>query len=278
MTYNQLKEDVICLGFERDIEDEDGLLLAANRALQLIYTERPRETRTRLSCHGLGEQLIHSELSHMCGETIKVPLCGKAYSFRVSGRGEYTLTDGSGTHTQEFECECETVKGYIIGSGELVFEGDYFFTVYDLCCYDRRFGDDIALIPEREAYRTIKISEHINDFRAFASLPEDRNGNRIEGASLRGESVILPRDFTGELVLSYFRTPKRITSESADEPIDISEEMSCLLPLLTASFLWLDDDSNKAQYYMALYREALSGILRYSKVQIDTKYCTNGWA
>ncbi len=278
MTYNQLKEDVSALGFESDIENEEQLLQAANRALRLIYTERPREARVRLSCSRADEQLLHSKLCHMGGERISVKLCGKAFSFRVSGRGEYTLSDKSGSRTSEFDCECQTVKGYITGEGELVFEGEFSYTVYDLCCYGERFGEDVSLIPEHEAYRVIKIGERVKDFRAFAALPEDTHGRKIEGAVLRGESLLLPRDFCGELVLTYFRTPRKITSEDTDTPIDVSEEMATLLPLLTASFLWLDDDADKAQYYMALYREALSGILRYSKVQIDTGYTTNGWA
>lgn len=278
MTYNQLKEDVTALGFESDIENEEQLLLATNRALRLIYTERPREARARLSCLSLGEHLLHAELYHMGGESISVRLSGKAYSFRVSGRGEYTLQDKNGSYTTEFDSECQTMKGYITGEGQLTFEGEFAYSVYDLCCYDERFGENISLIPERDAHRVIKIDEHIKDFRAFAALPEDGSGRKIEGAVLRGESILLPRDFSGEILLTYFRTPRKITAEDGSIPIDISEEMATLLPLLTASFLWLDDDSEKAQYYMALYREALSGILRYSKAQIDTGYSTNGWA
>lgn len=278
MTYNQLKEDVAALGFEAAIENESQLLIAANRALRIIYTERPRECQIRLSCQELGEHLIHRQMHHMGKEKISVSLTGEAYSFRVSGRGEYTVTDTTGSRSFEFDGESSLMKGYIKGEATLVFEGDYSYTVYDLCCYDRRFGDGMDSIPERQEYRTFKLGDTVKGFRAFASLPTDNDGKRIEGSILRGESLLVPRDFCGEINLSYYRTPDPITEEDADLPIDISEETVTLLPLLTASFLWLDDDEGKAQYYMALYREALSGILRYSKSQIDTQYTTNGWA
>ena len=36
--------------------------------------------------------------------------------------------------------------------------------------------------------------------------------------------------------------------------IDLDEELSTLLPLLVASYIWLDDDADRAEYYMTLYR------------------------
>jgi hypothetical protein len=51
-----------------------------------------------------------------------------------------------------------------------------------------------------------------------------------------------------------------------------------MLPLLTAAFMWLDDDAGKAQYYMSLYRDLVANTKRYSSNKIDTVYRVNGWA
>ena len=41
MTYNDLCNDVISLGFENELESPERMLNAARRALAIIYTERP---------------------------------------------------------------------------------------------------------------------------------------------------------------------------------------------------------------------------------------------
>jgi hypothetical protein len=42
--------------------------------------------------------------------------------------------------------------------------------------------------------------------------------------------------------------------------------------------MWLDDDVQKAQYYMSLYRDLVANVKRYSTNKIDAKYSVNGWA
>ena len=51
-----------------------------------------------------------------------------------------------------------------------------------------------------------------------------------------------------------------------------------MLPLLTASFMWLDDDAAKAQYYMSLYRDMVTNVKRFQTSKIDAEYRVNGWA
>lgn len=68
--------------------------------------------------------------------------------------------------------------------------------------------------------------------------------------------------------------PKKIDENTAeDEELDIKEELVPLLQLLTAYFVWLDDDERKAVMYYNLYQEQLSLYLnRRSCVEVIGGY------
>lgn len=278
MTYNQLKNDVAALGFERTVEDEEAFVLAANRALELLFTDRPRERTVTLPCKPQNGRLIAEVIHHRMGEDITVELYGRAYSLRVSGKGSYSITDSSGTRSYSFSTEMETVRGFLSQDASICFSGEYDYSVYGLMCYYTTAGGEISDIPVYSEYREIDASGGYKDFRAFAALPTGEGGQIIHEAILRDGKLLLPRDYVGRISITYYRSPRSITSELGEAQIDVTEECAPLLPLLTASFLWLDDDSDKAQYYMALYRQALSQTMRYSTRAINKKYETNGWA
>ena len=63
-----------------------------------------------------------------------------------------------------------------------------------------------------------------------------------------------------------------------DERIDVPEELAELLPLAVASFVWLDDDPEKAQYYMSLYKDGIGTLRRFHPRELGSSYVTNGWA
>ena len=56
--------------------------------------------------------------------------------------------------------------------------------------------------------------------------------------------------------MRYSRKPVPIEKE--DARVDIAPEAEPLLPLLGGAYLWLDDEPEKAQYYMLLYREGVN--------------------
>jgi hypothetical protein len=100
----------------------------------------------------------------------------------------------------------------------------------------------------------------------------------VDSVRLIDGKIIVPYNYRKDLYLTYYRSPKRLDASSMDAEIDISEECLPMLPLLTASFMWLDDDTAKAQYYMTLYRDMVANVKRYSTNKIDTEYRVNGWA
>ena len=47
--------------------------------------------------------------------------------------------------------------------------------------------------------------------------------------------------------------------------IVFDEEICSLLPLLVAAYIWIDDEPEKAQYYMNLYRERAAELERRTR-------------
>ena len=278
MTLNELKNDVACLGFESYVEDEECFLASANRALSLIYTDRPMSKTAIIPLRGPKANLTREFIEHASGEEIVIPFSGKSISFRTSGKGMCKITDESGANIVPLSMDNQLTKRFLKGSGNIVFYGDYYYTVSNLAIFDDSVSAESADIPEYTPFKEVSISEYCNDFRAFIGQPRGKDGNPVSGVSLIDGRIRVPYNLRGEIYLTYYRSPKAIDAENGNARIDISEECAPLLPLLTASFTWLDEDAAKAQYYMSLYRDLAAGIKRYSTSKIDTVYSVNGWA
>ncbi len=275
MTYNQLKKDVFRLGFETVIEDENILLGAANSALDLIYLDRPRVKTSRLYVKPVHFVLCREYL-YIKGNTVTVPLEGDAYSFTAVGRGKYTLQSREKKVSHNISLGDLNHSGRLDSSGTITFESESGLTIYNLASI-KELAEDLS-IPLYSRLREVDPTNGDGDLRSFCHSPYYADGKEVKEAVLKGEKLFLPAEFQGEIFLDYYRAPTHITADNPEQSIDISEEVSPLLPLLTASYLWLDDDSEKAQYYMALYRQSLATVMRYSIRSLDSKYKTNGWA
>ncbi len=82
----------------------------------------------------------------------------------------------------------------------------------------------------------------------------------------------------GEVTVYYLRRAKELTIDKADEPLDIHPAAESLLPLLVASYLWLDDRGELATHYLKLYHteaeELRRLIYRHGSIELISR---NGW-
>jgi hypothetical protein len=62
--------------------------------------------------------------------------------------------------------------------------------------------------------------------------------------------------------LLYKRTPKVVLSVGDSADLGISDRYGHLLSLLVASYVWLDDEEDKAVYYKSLYDEEAARLER----------------
>lgn len=278
MTIDQLIKDVARLGFESEIEDQDHFIASANRALSIIYMDRPVSKTALVSLSGPRVTQAQEFIEHPSGAVITIPFNGISLSFTSVGRGTCIITDSSGSNTVSLSMKGQLTKQFVSGEGTITLMGDYYYVITNFAVFDDKTSNNTPDIPLYSKYREINPSDWCNDFRSFAGPPCDKNGKPIDSIKLMDGRVCAPYELRGDLYFTYYRSPIPMSLDKYLVPIDISIECEPLLPILTASFLWLDDDPAKAQYYMSLYRDLISNIKRYATNKINADYRVNGWA
>lgn len=275
MTLNELKNEVLSLGFETRIERIGNFYIAAKQALKIIFSERRMIKTAKLYCAAPKVLTRVKKLTYSGkGEQI-IPLPGHSYSFYVSGKGSYTVIDGNESYTESFDADSRRMLGRMKKGGEIRFhEGDY--TVFDLVSYENSYEG--ADIPEAGERRVVRLEGVISGFSAFASMPRGGDGKPINGAVFIGRVLLIPFDYEGEISFEYTCNPRPIDPDAPDTSLDVPAECEHLLPLLCAAYLWLDDDPEKAQYYLMLYKDGMSDLRRFTPCSVNNVYSSNGWA
>ena len=275
MTLKELMDEVAALGFEEEIEANAALFGAAKRALMRIYTERAVYSVIQIIPNAAKPTLYQKKITHAPGELLVFSLGESTYSFRVSGCGSFCVGDKA----YDFNGNSLVFRGFANEGDELTFRGDFLYTVYDLSVYHGVFAASSRDVRLKGEELSFDLSLMTDDFLAFGELPTDGRGRAVRGARFLGSRLYLPEDCEGVVNLSYRRRPKVPTLDSVDEELDLPAECETLLPLLTASYLWLDDDREKAEFYLDAYREQMSILRRYVSPVAGRGYdVMNGWA
>ena len=259
MTLNELRTEVRALGLEPGAHTDPFLISAANRALAMICAEIPILKTLHAPAASYAPSYYLAELHHARGERTSLVLAGRAYSFWASGVGSFTKTSDTKSTAYDFDTPISNFRGFIDGSVEIVFEGDYDFDILGLSVFDRLVSDELEDIPTDFRNRIVP-DELVDDFFAFAELPRDDTGEIIEGSRFEGRCALLPPDYRGLITPTYESLPRVITTSSTK--IEISPSAVHLLPILTAYFLWLDDEPTLAESYLELYRSLLNTVKR----------------
>ena len=136
MTLNDLKDEIAALGFDEGVALDKSLVIAANRALVTLYTERPVAKTVRI-INNESTPLIHiPRITHKGGEDVAVRLLGRAYVFRVSGKGSFTVSDGLASKVYDFDTADGLFRGIVHAEdAKIVFTGNYLYSVFSLTCY-----------------------------------------------------------------------------------------------------------------------------------------------
>lgn len=271
MTLNDIKKEVAHLGFESDSAVDSGLESAVKRALSTIYTEHGPRGIYRIYQNSPKPQNHLPMIVHSGTEDDVISLSDATYAFALCGSGAFEVKDENGVRTQEFNTQNAYVYGRVKGNGEIRFKGEFRYTVYDLCIYDTAFAEgDVP--PRYGRFREYALEEYIPDFLFALSIPTDAVGKRIEGATIRSGILLVPYGYTGEISLEYRKKAPDVSINSPDAELDIPKELAPLVALLAAAYVWLDDDADKAQYYMSLYRDGISAVKLYTNRSVHTDF------
>ncbi len=279
MTLENLKDEVAALAFEEGLTLSRAFIASANRALTTIFTERPVARTVKIYAADEPPTLHVSRIYHACGEAITQRLTGRAYSFRVCGKGSFTLTDGIVKSEKSFDTENGLFRGFLnTDSASISFEGEYAYRIFDLVCYGEIRSGEVEDIPEYTPTVSFDLNEKFGDFLAPLLPPRTKDG-AMAGATLQNGTLTLPRGKYDEIYVTYARLPRKISADEVSREIDISGECAPLLSLLCAAYLWLDEDPEKAQYYMSVYKSEMSFIRRYNgSISADEYQDVTGWA
>ena len=95
---------------------------------------------------------------------------------------------------------------------------------------------------------------------------EEENTLLNQAYGQEGDSVILlPYEKRGVFKVLYEHRPTAIENTGATvddtQELDLDEELCALMPLLVAAYVWIEDEPEKAEYYMNLYRERVQEIV-----------------
>ena len=277
MTYNELKERVAHLGFERTVDEDALLYSAAERALATIFIDRGEKGRASIYVQTPESYRVYGRVRHRSGEAEEIEVVGDAFSFRPYGRGSCLVISQATATRVEFDGTEGVVKGHIPSSAARIrFEGESDYTVVSLAAFAGKFDLSLTGVPLYSERRVIDLLEHIGDIRTLAAPPRLPSGEIAPDVTPQGRRIELPFRFDGELIIDYYRLP-RVISRTEGE-IDLAPDTAHLLPLLTAAYVWLDDDAEKSQYYMALYQSGMAAALRAARLDDVKGYKTNGWA
>ena len=278
MTYKELCDEICALGFETELDDGDRVLCAVRRAVMTVYTEIPMYGRLVFyKSANLPKEKI-PDFCHVSGKEETIPFLARAYSFRTCGTGGYKIREGSSETSFNFSGTCELHRGFLHGAGEIEFFGDYSYTVFDIALYDEIYADTPESIPDGDPITEIDLSVLREDFLMPASELLYTDGGTVKGASIVGSRVRMPSELSGKFVIHYKKAPP-VIERNPDGLIALPDGCTHLCALLAASYVWLDDDSEKAYYYMNLYKDALASVKRTSRHGFDSSYKdVTGWA
>ena len=279
MTLKELKTSVLALGFENRIESDSALVSFANMALKTIFSECAVTKTVKLYLFSQKPTLVIEDVVHEGGGEESFSLCGKAYSIELIGCGSFSIRCGADEFRYSFDTDGKTFKGFIKGNSSVTFYGEHSYYIKRIAVFESTSGPQEYTIPDADGRMSIDISELYGDFLCFCGLPRDSRGRSVQCISMENGKIVLPAGICGEIYLTYRRSPSPISEKLPDAKIDIDEQYSHLLCLLTASFLCLECEPQNAQHYLSLYQNAISDIKRSNTRSIDNLYCdVVGWA
>lgn len=269
MTTKQLYHDVLCMGFDRRYTDTEAdfekiFETSVNRAQETLAALFPLYSTLTLYVQERSP-ILSVDAYHLRPHQRREWTCtgGKSYAFHASGRGTVTVTQNSVTLARHTIDTPLREKRF---AGDFKVEGDV--TISAQTADGTLALHELQVLPEAqgELYRQGKellcpLDALVSGALSLDTPPTDADGRALrEGRDFRVQNgtLYLSERVKGKLNLTVTRAPYRFDL-SCDTP-DVRAEAASLLPLLTASYAWLDDDREKALFYLAMYRESLARV------------------
>ena len=278
MTLEDIKNEVAALGFERELATDAPFVFAVRRALMFAYAERGVHKSARLFQRMPMPEIRIKRTDHDGSGEERFTLPEGVYAFSTAGTGYFTVSDENGTKTVRFDANLAHHTGNVVGDGVITFGGEYSYTVYELCHFKERLSPGVSTLCYGN-FCEYDLEELTGDFLGAADVARDERGKMIPNAVICSGKLRVPYTYVGEIRLKYKCTPPEVSADAPGAELAIDAELVHLIPLLTASFVWLDDDAEKARYYASLYRDGMAALKLYNQRCVCADYTdVTGWA
>lgn len=287
MTIKELYESVAQLGFETELEDNSRFYFAVNRAILQVNRIRPATSIYKLNHFPLENRLTDNTFEPVIKDDealVFVAERAKSYYFECNGNGLATIektTDGENWETIKSidlvsaNGRFIAYKGLILdgenpylGAVRIKFSGDYVYYVQNVALYGGLLGAGAENVPAYSKYIAYDLASLTDDFMSFV-CPPIVDATRGKGFVLNDDyfvegatKILIPASTVGIFDVCYNRRVKEVNAEDDMETtvIDLESDLSAILPNLVASYIWVDDEPAKAEYYLTLYREQAAEI------------------
>lgn len=283
MTLAQLEAATARLGFTPSLDDGGELLRdAAARAIGEVALARPRITRASLWHYPEIPTYCEASTEPEAATRVITLGGGSAFHLRIVGRGRLLIERGSIRKEYGFSAP-EGGAPAILGDALPTGEGSIRFRIepyepFRLLSFAVYEGAYAGIPPDPLLPKEYNLRSYFPDFGALVGPLSGDNGALLtEGAggdyTLRdGYILAIHRKTPCRIELSYRRT--LVLPLSGKLPV--TDEEAALLPLYCAGYVFLDDDPEKAAFYLARFSE---GLRRLSREAIPPKSYrdTTGW-
>ena len=301
MKVSELYSQVSQLGFEESLESDNRFYYAVNRAIFQVNALRPATKVIEINHSPLDNLLgnnsskIEEKISDLYFEASR----GVAYYFEADGEGiayiemydkEEWRIIGETSWNSPFGFV--SLKDFIKADGAFIdspirlhFTGEFVYSVRNVAIYGALRSSQKEQIPAFSQYVAYDMSNLVEDFLEFSTPPIYSAEYEVLDGEYFVESnsiLFLSRFIAGVYRVSYKCKPVLLSFDDEapenETEIDLDDELCSLLPMLVAAYVWADDEPEKAQYYLSLYRER-AAIIEAKKTDISPVLIINknGW-
>lgn len=267
MTTKQLFNDVLCMGFDRRCTDGEAdfkgvFASAVNRAQETLSALFPLYSECSFYMQDVAPVLFLDAYTLRPNRLREWSCTGaRSYELTVRGHGSVSIMKNGVTHARHKIDSPLTEKRL---TGEWTEECDLTLRAESadgtLFIHALRVGaEGVGAFYRCGKEYACPLSSFVAGALSLDCAPKDGEGRALVwGRDYRVENgkLYLSEHIKGQLNLIITRAPRRFDMEC--EAPDVRAEAMPLLPLLTAAYVWLDDDREKALFYLAMYRESLA--------------------
>jgi hypothetical protein len=281
MTIGNVREAVVGFGYDYGLDDAEGAFKASLPiAIREINALRPR-TATAVIVHEPYDPVFEDTAIHTYnpGEQLTFSCMARSAIFEVDGAGavavENATLNGDASWNASTGWKRYTALWTPPATGEerkpmkITFSGDSTYHVRNVA-----FFDVVGTIGLKYGeYIDYDLSSITSNYEGVKYILRD-NVDYTDYQIVNGKQLRLRASDTGTYEIIY-RTKITVgTTDTSTVPLD--DDLAALLPLLVASYAWLDDNASRSQYYRALY-ERQAALIEKERVNIRM-IDTRGWS